>query len=135
MMTTKNKNQIRYLIITIITWLILISPTNTQAAPDVDTVKHWLNGKKVVTGKTLWFFDSTEKIKPERITSIKIINYKEPFNMNPLAKNRGTLLAEFTYASKKGEIQCTASIGYDWELAWGGKKRYVESVIIHTKGV
>ncbi|MCX8110805.1 MAG: hypothetical protein N3D15_06110 [Syntrophorhabdaceae bacterium] len=131
MMTIKNKTRIKYLIITII---ILMYPIYSYAAPDINEVKHWLDGKEIVVGKTLWIFNSTEKIRPEKITSIKIVDYKEPFSINPFTNNRGNLMVEFNYASKKGNIQCTASIMYEWEMGWSGKTRYFKNIIIHTKG-
>ncbi len=75
MMTIKNKNLIKYLIITIIAGAILIPASDVQAAPDTDTIKSWLQGKKIVVGKTLWLFDKTENIRVEKITSIRIIDY------------------------------------------------------------
>jgi len=112
MMTIKNKNLIKYLIITIIAGAILIPASDVQAALDTDTIKSWLQGKKIVVGKTLWLFDKTENIRVEKITSIRIIGYKETFIFNPFSKNREIAMVEFTYASKNGEIPCVALITY-----------------------
>jgi len=132
-MTIKNKNLIKYLIITIIAGAILIPASDVQAAPDTDTIKSWLQGKKIVVGKTLWLFDKTENIRVEKITSIRIIDYKETFTFNPFSKNRGTAMVEFTYATKNGNIPCMAVISYEWEYGFGSKKRYVENLIVHSR--
>jgi len=91
MMTIKNKNLIKYLIITIIAGAILIPASDVQAAPDTDTIKSWLQGKKIVVGKTLWLFDKTENIGVEKITSIRIIDYK---------------ILEYTHMSMHTKIIC-----------------------------
>ncbi len=101
--------------------------------PDKDTVKQWLFNKKVVVGKRLGVLDRTEIINIFNVKAIRIVDYKEEFDVWPYTKNYGTVWVEFTYTTEGEERKYLATFTYTWQPGTTEKARYLKDVKIESK--